>query len=464
MKKGGKTVLERLFHLTERRTNVRTEIMAGLTTFMTMAYILAVNPSILSQTGMDPNAVFFATAVAAGLVTIAMGVFVNFPIALAPGMGLNAYFAVVASANGGHFSWQVALAAVFISGIIFIILTVTKVRQMLVEAVPQGIKTGITVGIGLFITIIGLKLSHILVAEIHTSPDVVKTLGDQGGFISSLHFWDWDLKFGQITAPDTLTALIGLALIGFLMAKRIKGALLWGILATTLIGIPLGATNISNFKWALPDFSNLAVGALDLKGAFTTGIGTLILTFTFVELFDTFGTLVGTGQKAGLIDKSGKSPAIGKAMLVDAIGVSFGALMGTSTVTAFVESAAGIGEGGRTGLTSVTTGVLFLLSLILAPLFIIIPDAATAPALITVGLLMMSGVKEVNFEDFTEALPAFLTIIMMPFTYSIANGVSAGIVFYTFLKVVTGKFKEVHWLMWILTVLVLYRYIALAGA
>lgn len=456
-------MLERYFRLKERNTDVRTEIMAGLTTFMTMAYILAVNPSILSGTGMDPNAVFFATAVGAGIVTLAMGLFVNFPIALAPGMGLNAYFAVVASQHGGKFSWQVALAAVFISGIIFIILTVTKIRQLLVEAVPQGIKTGITVGIGLFITIIGLKLSHILVAEVHTSPDVVGVLSKQNGFIDSLHFWDWDLKLGSLQQHDMVLALLGLAIIGFLMAKRVKGALLYGIIITTFIGIPLGVTDISKFKFALPQFNNLAVGALDFRGAFTAGIGTLILTFTFVELFDTFGTLVGTGQKAGLIDKEGKSPAIGKAMLVDAFGVSFGALLGTSTITAYVESAAGIGEGGRTGLTSVTTGILFLLALILAPFFILIPDAATAPALITVGLLMMSGVKAINFEDFTESLPAFLTIIMMPFTYSIANGVSAGIVFYTFLKVVTGKAKDIHWLMWILTVLVIYRYIALAA-
>lgn len=456
-------MLERLFKLSQRRTDVRTEIMAGLTTFMTMAYILAVNPSILSQTGMDPNAVFFATAVSAGLVTIAMGLFVNFPIALAPGMGLNAYFAVVASANGGQFSWQVALAAVFISGIIFVILTVTQIRQILVEAVPAGIKSGISVGIGLFITIIGLKLSHILVAEVHTSPDVVQTLSAQNGFINSLHFWDWDLKFGSILAPDTLTALIGLGIIAFLMARKVKGAILYGIIITTIIGIPLKATNIANFHWALPNFSHLAVGALDLKGAMTTGIGTLILTFTFVELFDTFGTLIGTGKKAGLIDEHGNSPAIGKAMLVDAVGISFGALMGTSTITSYVESAAGVGEGGRTGLTSVTTGVLFLLALVLAPIFIIIPDAATAPALITVGLLMMSGIKEIDFDDFTVALPAFLTIIMMPFTYSIANGVSAGIVFYTFLKVVTGKFKDIHWMMWILTALVIYRYVALSA-
>jgi len=458
-------VLEQFFHLKERKTDVRTEIMAGLTTFMTMAYILAVNPGILSGTGMDFNAVFFATAVGAGFVTIAMGLFVNFPIALAPGMGLNAYFAVVASQHGGQFSWQVALAAVFMSGIIFIILTVTKIRQLLVEAVPQGIKTGITVGIGLFITIIGLKLSHVLVATVHTSSDVVKTLSAQNGFIDMLHFWDWDLKLGNITAPDTALTFIGLFIIAILMAKKVKGALLYGIILTTLIGIPMHVTDISKLAAGkfLPDFSHLAVGALDLQGAFTTGIGTLILTFTFVELFDTFGTLVGTGQKAGLIDKSGKSPAIGKAMLVDACGVSLGALLGTSTITAYVESAAGIGEGGRTGLTSVTTGVLFLAALVLAPLFGIIPDAATAPALITVGLLMLTGIKEINFEDFTEGLPAFLTIIMMPFTYSIANGVSAGILFYTFLKVVTGKFKDVHWLMWILTILVLYRYFALAA-
>ena len=458
-------MLEQFFHLKERKTDVRTEIMAGLTTFMTMAYILAVNPGILSGTGMDFNAVFFATAVGAGFVTIAMGLFVNFPIALAPGMGLNAYFAVVASQHGGQFSWQVALAAVFMSGIIFIILTVTKIRQLLVEAVPQGIKTGITVGIGLFITIIGLKLSHVLVATVHTSSDVVKTLSAQNGFIDMLHFWDWDLKLGNITAPDTALTFIGLFIIAILMAKKVKGALLYGIILTTLIGIPMHVTDISKLAAGkfLPDFSHLAVGALDLQGAFTTGIGTLILTFTFVELFDTFGTLVGTGQKAGLIDKSGKSPAIGKAMLVDACGVSLGALLGTSTITAYVESAAGIGEGGRTGLTSVTTGVLFLAALVLAPLFGIIPGAATAPALITVGLLMLTGIKEINFEDFTEGLPAFLTIIMMPFTYSIANGVSAGILFYTFLKVVTGKFKDVHWLMWILTILVLYRYFALAA-
>lgn len=454
-------MLEKIFHLSERKTDTRTEIIAGLTTFMAMAYILAVNPLILSGTGMDPNAVFFATALAAGLTTIAMGLFVNFPIALAPGMGLNAYFAVVAAQNGGQFTWQVALAAVFISGIIFVILTVTKIRQILVEAVPNGLKTGITVGIGLFITVVGLKLSNIMVTSVHgvgATADALKSTG-AADFLTTLN---WDIKLGNVTNHDTLLAIIGLAIIGFLMARKIKGSMLFGIIITTLIGIPLGVTDVSNFKFALPNFSHLAVGALDLKGAFTTGIGTLILTFTFVELFDSFGTLVGTGKKAGLIDSEGRSPSIGKAMLVDALGISFGALMGTSTITAYVESSAGVSQGGRTGLTSVVTGLLFLVALILAPFFILIPDAATAPALIIVGLLMLSSIKEIDFDDFTVSLPAFLTIVMMPFTYSIANGVSFGIVFYTFLKLVTGKVKDIHWMMWILTALCIYRYIALA--
>ncbi len=456
-------MLEKLFHLSERKTDAKTEIIAGLTTFMAMAYILAVNPAILSGTGMDVNAVFFATAVAAGLTTIAMGLFVNFPIALAPGMGLNAYFAVVAAQNGGEFSWQVALAAVFISGIIFVILTVTKIRQILVEAVPNGLKTGITVGIGLFITIVGLKLSNIMVTSVHASGATAESLKATAA-AGTLTAFDWDIKLGSVLAHDTLLAIIGLAIMGFLMARKVKGSLLFGIIITTLIGIPLGVTNVENFQlFKLPDFSNLAVGALDFKGAMTAGIGTLILTFTFVELFDSFGTMVGTGKKAGLIDKDGRSPSIGKAMLVDALGISFGALMGTSTVTAYVESSAGVSQGGRTGLTSVVTGLLFLVALVFAPFFTLIPDAATAPALIIVGLLMLSSIKEIDFEDFTVSLPAFLTIIMMPFTYSIANGVSFGIVFYTFLKLVTGKVKDIHWMMWLLTALCIYRYIALAA-
>jgi len=455
-------MLEKLFKLNDNGTNIRTEIIAGITTFMTMAYILFLNPNILSVTGMDKNAVFFATAISAGFVTIAMGLVANFPMALAPGMGLNALFATVALAGVGM-PWQSALGAVFISGLIFILLTVTKVRQILVTAVPDSLKRAITVGIGLFITIIGFKLSEIMVVTAQVIPPTLASLGKSVA-PTTLKYFEWNIGMGSFNNPSMILCLIGLGLAAILMALRVKGALLISIVASTLIGIPMGVTVIpENFRvFSLPDFHHLAVGALDIKGALNMGIWTVIFTFTFVELFDTFGTLVGTATKAGLIDKDGKSPKIGKAMLVDAIGVSFGALMGTSTVTTYVESAAGIGEGGRTGLTAVTTGVLFLLALVLSPLAGIIPNAATAPALIIVGVLMASSIVEIDFNDFTESFPAFLTFIMMPFTYSIANGIAGGIVAYTVLKVATGKAKKVHWMMYILFVLVVVRYIFLS--
>ena len=455
-------MLEKLFKLNDNGTNIRTEIIAGITTFMTMAYILFLNPNILGVTGMDKNAVFFATAISAGFVTIAMGLVANFPMALAPGMGLNALFATVALAGVGM-PWQSALGAVFISGLIFILLTVTKVRQILVTAVPDSLKRAITVGIGLFITIIGFKLSEIMVVTAQVIPPTLASLGKSVA-PTTLKYFEWNISMGSFNNPSMILCLIGLGLAAILMALRVKGALLISIVASTLIGIPMGVTVIpENFRvFSLPDFHHLAVGALDIKGALNMGIWTVIFTFTFVELFDTFGTLVGTATKAGLIDKDGKSPKIGKAMLVDAIGVSFGALMGTSTVTTYVESAAGIGEGGRTGLTAITTGVLFLLALVFAPLAGIIPNAATAPALIIVGVLMASSVLEIDFNDFTEGFPAFLTFIMMPFTYSIANGIAGGIVAYTVLKVATGKAKKVHWMMYILFVLVVVRYIFLS--
>jgi AGZA family xanthine/uracil permease-like MFS transporter len=452
------------FKLAQNKTTVKTEIVAGITTFMTMAYILFLNPNILSATGMDKNAVFFATAISAGFVTIAMGLVANFPIALAPGMGLNALFATVALAGVGM-PWQVALGAVFISGMVFLLLTVTKVRQILVVAVPNSLKVAITVGIGLFITIIGLKLSEIMVATANVIPPTLDKLQANKGQ-AGLMFFEWNIGLGSFKNPSMLLTMIGLAITAALMALRVKGSLLIGIIVTTLLGIPMGVTKIAEgfSPFQLPDFSNLAVFALDIKGALRMGIWTVVFTFTFVELFDTFGTLVGTANKAGLIDKDGKSPKIGKAMLVDALGVSFGALMGTSTVTAYVESAAGIGEGGRTGLTAVTTGILFLLALILAPIATLIPNAATAPALIIVGLLMVSSISDINFNDFTEGLPAFMCIIMMPFTYSIANGVAAGIIFYTLLKVLTGNYKRVHWMMYLLFVLVVIRYVFLSEA
>ena len=455
-------MLEKYFKLSENKTDFKTEIIAGLTTFMTMAYILFLNPNILSSTGMDKNAVFFATCISAGFVTIAMGLVANFPIALAPGMGLNALFATVALAGVGM-PWRVALGAVFISGLIFIVLTVTKIRQILVVAVPNSLKRAITVGIGFFITIIGLKLSEIMVVGTSLIPPTLEAAAKSGG-MATLKFFEWNIFMGSFHNSSMTLCLIGLTITALMMARKIKGSLLIGIVLTTLIGIPMGVTIIpANFAFiSLPNFSNLAVGELDIRGAFNMGIWTVVFTFTFVELFDTFGTLVGTASKAGLIDKDGNSPKIGKAMLVDAIGVSFGALMGTSTVTSYVESAAGIGEGGRTGLTAVTTGILFLLALLIAPLATMIPNAATAPALIIVGVLMASSVLDIDFNDFTEGFPAFITFVLMPFTYSIANGIAGGIVFYTILKVGTGKAKQVHWMMYILFTLVITRYVFLS--
>ena len=457
-------MLEQLFKLNENKTNVRTEVVAGLTTFMTMAYILFLNPNILAGAGMDKNAVFFATALAAGVITIAMGLFVNFPIALAPGMGLNAYFAAVA-AQGVGMSWQAALGAVFISGIIFLILTVTQVRQILVVAVPNSLKRAITVGIGLFITIIGFKMSEIMtVIAGPVIPPTLEALQKENG-ATTLMFFEWNLAMGSFHNPATMLSIIGLVITAILMARGIKGSLLIGIVATTLVGIPMGVTVIpeSFSPFAMPNFTGLYIGQLDIMGALEMGLWTVVFTFTFVELFDTFGTLVGTAGKAGLLDKNGQSPKIGKAMLVDALGVSFGAFVGTSTVTAYVESAAGVGEGGRTGLTAVTTGVMFLLALIIAPLAGLIPSAATAPALIIVGLLMVSAISDIDFNDFTEGFPAFLTLIIMPFTYNIANGIAAGIVFYTLLKLISGRSKEVHWMMYVLFVIIVARYLFLGG-
>ena len=455
-------MLEKLFKLTANKTTVKTEVIAGVTTFMTMAYILFLNPNILSSTGMDKNAVFFATAIAAGFVTIAMGLVANFPIALAPGMGLNALFATVALTGVGM-PWRVALGAVFISGIIFVILTVTNIRQILVIAVPNSLKRAITVGIGLFITIIGVKISDIMSVSTSLIPPTLEAVNTGGGR-ATLKFFEWNIGMGSFHNPSMLLCLIGIAITALMMARKIKGSLLIGILLTTIIGIPMGVTHLPEnlVFFSLPNFSNLAVGELDIMGALNMGIWTVVFTFTFVELFDTFGTLVGTASKAGLIDKDGSSPVIGKAMLVDAVGVSFGALMGTSTVTAYVESAAGISEGGRTGLTAVTTGLLFLLAVLISPIVGMIPDAATAPALIIVGVLMASSVLDIDFSDFTEGFPAFITFVLMPFTYSIANGIAGGIIFYTLLKVGTGKAKQVHWMMYLLFAIVVIRFIFLS--
>jgi AGZA family xanthine/uracil permease-like MFS transporter len=457
--------MDRLFKLKENGTTVRTEIIAGLTTFVTMAYILFVNTLFLGQNGagIPDQGVFFATAVGAGLVTLAMGFFANIPVALAPGMGLNAYFMTVVLTSNGEITWQMALGAVFLSGIVFIILTVTKVRQMLVTAVPNNLKVAITVGIGLFVAIIGAKLANIMMISVNPGTDVSKT-----PILNSNQF---NIVLGDfIHNKDTALALLTLLIIAVLMVLRVKAALLIGIIVATLIGIPMGVTNLKGLtssSW-LPSFGDLAVGKLDIMGALGVGIIEIILIFTFVELFDTFGTLVGTASRAGLLkDKAKGEKTIGKAMLVDAAGVSTGALLGTSTITAYVESSSGVAEGGRTGLTAVTTGVLFLLALFIAPLALIVPSAATAPALIIVGVLMMAQIKEIDWSNFLEAFPAFLTIILMPFTNSIANGISFGIVSYTILtaihNLVSPKKTPIHWLLWVISILIVMRYTMLGG-
>jgi AGZA family xanthine/uracil permease-like MFS transporter len=451
-----------IFRLDENKTNVKTEIMAGITTFVTMAYIIFVNPNILKLAGMnlqgltgdaaagigfeDPvvGAVFVATCIAAAVGTLIMGLFANLPFALAPGMGLNAFFTYSVVITLGY-TWQEALAAVFISGILFIILTITGLREAIVDAIPDSLKRAIGGGIGLFIALIGLQQAHIIV-------DNPATL----------------VGFGNFTDVKTMVSLFGLILIGILMSKNIKGSILIGIVVTTLIGIPLGVTNVpSNFTWSIPsikptlfalDFAGLLrLGETSLIGALMSVI-TVVISFSLVDMFDTIGTLIGTGAKAGFLDENGRLKNMNKALFADAIATSVGALIGTSTTTTYVESASGVSEGGRTGLTAVTVGVLFILSLFLAPFVGIVPAEATAPALIIVGVLMMTSIKHIDFEDFTEALPAFLTMAIMPFSYSIANGIAAGLIFYPLTKLATGKGKEVHPAIYILAILFILRF------
>lgn len=465
--------MDRFFKLKQNGTTVRTEIMAGITTFMAMAYILTVNPNTLTafdQIEMGWYSVFLATALSAGIFTIAMGLFINFPVALAPGMGLNAYFAsvVLSSATTDHpFTWQMGLTAVFVSGLIFILLTITKVRQMLLEAIPDSLKHAITVGIGLFITIIGLKNSGLMTIGVEAGNDIpAHTFTDVLSYETVIHL-------GSLHDTNVQLAIIGLLLIGVLMVLNVRGAILFGILGTTVVAMLMGVVDFSTLSnpktpW-VPDFTQLNFMEFDWEGIFHTGIVSAIATFTFVELFDTFGTLVGTATRAGIMKnpEEGKK-RVGKAMFVDAIAVTGGAMLGTSTTTAYVESTAGVAEGGRTGLTAVSTGVCFLLALFLAPIAALIPGSATAAALIIVGVLMAQSIKEIDFQDMVVAIPAFLIVTMMPFTYNIANGISFGIVFYVILATIAnllGKKKyTVHWMMWILAVLIVARYIFLGSA
>jgi len=417
--------VEQLFKLKQHGTTVRTEIMAGITTFMTMAYILAVNPGILSATGMPAGGVFTATALASMIATLLMAFMANLPIALAPGMGLNAFFAFTVVLTMGY-SWQLALTAVFVEGIIFILMSFFNIREAIVKSIPQNIKNAVSVGIGLFIAFIGLQNAGIIANNDATL-----------------------VSLGDVTKGAPLVAIIGLVVSGVLLAFKVKGALLIGIVATTIIGIPFGVTSIPK-GWspvsapAAPLFMQF-----EFSQIFTLDFVVVMFTFLFVDIFDTIGTLVGVTTQAGIISKNGEIPKVKQALLADAIGTVAGAALGTSTVTSYVESASGVAEGGRTGLTSLTTGILFGLALFLSPLFLLVPSAATAPALILVGLFMLSPVKDIDLTDFTEAIPAFLTIIMMPLAYSIAEGLVFGILSYIFLKAITGKAKDISIVTWI---------------
>ncbi|WRO23483.1 NCS2 family permease [Metallumcola ferriviriculae] len=445
-------MLESFFKLKEHNTNVRTEVMAGVTTFMTMAYIIFVNPSILSATGMPFGAVMVATALSAAFATLLMSVLANYPFALAPGMGLNAFFTYTVVLGMG-LSWQAALAAVFVSGVLFLLLTLTKAREAIVNAIPMSLKLAVGAGIGLFIAFIGFKNAGIIVSDPATFLKIVNP-----HLFQDPNYAEY-FKANFITPQSVLLSIIGLLVTGFLVVRRTKGALLYGILLTTIIGIPMGVTNISNFQIvSMPPSIGEIFFKMNFNELASVGWLTVIFTFAFVDLFDTIGTLVGVASKADMLDEKGHLPRANKALLADSVGTIFGSVMGTSTVTTYVESASGVAEGGRTGLTSLTTAILFFLSIFFSPLVAIIPGAATAPILIIVGIFMMESVMKINFSDMLEAIPAFLTIVIMPFSFSIAEGIVAGVLAYTFLHALTGRIKDVSLTMWILTGIFVLRF------
>ena len=450
--------MENFFKLKENGTNVRTEVVAGFTTFMTMAYILAVNPSILSASGMDPNAILVATALASFIGCITMALLANYPFALAPGLGLNAYFAYTICGTMGY-SWQFALFAVFVEGFVFIVLSLTNVREAIFNAIPLQLKKGVSVGIGLFCAFIGLQNSNLVV--------------DGATLVTIVNFRE---NFNTV-GIGALLAVIGLLIIAGLYVKRVKGAMLIGILATWVLGIIcqlLGIYQINpeaGFYSLIPSWSSFDLFAI--KSTFGQCFNfsqitfdlldfiVIMCSFLFVDLFDTLGTLVGVANRANMLDKDGKLPRIKQALLADAIATSAGAVLGTSTTTTFVESSSGVAEGGRTGLASVVTGFLFLVSLVLAPVFTKIPSFATAPALIFVGFLMVGSVVEIDFSDITESIPAYLCLLCMPLMYSISEGIAVGIISYVVINVIAGKAKKITPLMYILAVLFVLKYILL---
>ena len=458
-------ILEKVFHLKENGTTVRTELMAGLTTFMTMAYTLAVNPSILSVTGMDKGALLTVTALASCIATLMMAAFANYPFALSAGMGLNAYFAFTVVKQMGY-SWEMALAAVFVEGVIFIVMSLTNIRQAIFNTIPLSMKQAVSVGIGLFIALIGLFNAHVIVANPATKIALFS-------FKQSL----LDGTFHSVGITVVLS-LIGILATGIMMAKNIKGNILWGILLTWLLGVVCELTGlyVPNPKLGLfsvlPDFSAGVASflpadpspiflKLDLSRAASLDFLVVVLAFLFVDLFDTLGTLMGVASKADMLRPDGTLPRIKGALMADACGTVLGALMGTSTITTFVESASGVSEGGRTGLTSVTVAVLFFLSLFLSPVFMAIPAFATAPALVIVGFLMVSSITKIDFTNLTEAIPAYICIIAMPFAYSISEGISFGIISYAIINTLTGHARRVSPLMYVLAVIFICKYILL---
>lgn len=452
-------MLEKVFKLKENNTTVKTEVIAGITTFMTMAYILAINPRILADSGMDAQAVLIATALASFIGTMCMALLANYPFALAPGLGLNAYFAYTVCKTMGY-SWQIALFAVFVEGIVFIILSLTNVREAIFNAIPLQLKKGVSVGIGLFVAFIGLQNGGIVV-------------GNSSTLVSIVDFTE-DFHKAGICA---LLAVIGTFIIAILYVKKVRGSILLGILATWILGIICQLTGLytvspqEEYYSLIPSWSEFNLGAIssvfgqcfqaDFSSLKIFDFIAIVFAFLFVDIFDTIGTLIGCATKAGMMDKDGKLPRIRQALLADAIATTAGAVLGTSTTTTFVESSAGVAEGGRTGLSSVVTGLLFLLAIFFSPIFIAIPGFATAPALLFVGFLMISAVVDIDFSNYTESVPAYLALIAMPLTYSISEGIAAGIISYVVLNLCCGKAKKITPLMYILAVLFVCKFIFL---
>ena len=427
-------MLEKLFAFNTKETTVRTEITAGITTFLTMAYILAVNPNILGETGMDKGALFTTTVLMSALPTIFMALYAKLPLALAPGMGLNAFFAYTVCLVMGY-SWQFALTAVFLEGLVFLLLTVTNLREKIVDVIPNALKNAISAGIGLYIAFIGLQGAGIIVNNDATL-----------------------VSLGNLTTGSALLGAIGIIVTSVLLVKNVKGALLWGILGTTLIGIPLGVTQINGVFSTPPSIDPIFM-QFEWSQIFTKEMVIIVFTFLFVDLFDCIGTVIGVANRAGLIKENGKIPHLKEVFMVDSISTAAGAVMGTSTVAVYVESAAGVNEGGRSGLTSFVTGICFLLALFFAPLFLAIPAAATTPVLVLVGLMMMSSVLKINFNDYAEAIPAFICVLLMPLTYSISEGIVLGHLSYIFINLLSGNYKKMTIGMYILAIFFLIKFL-----